>query len=93
MIALQMTVVYQDGRTATVTARPVSQVAFERKYSRGFASSFSEIKDIQLEWVYFLAWHASRSGLEFDEWLDMVDTIEMGVAETVTPFDPATSAG
>lgn len=93
MINLGMTVHYQDGREQAVSARPVTQVAFERKFSRGFASAFSSIESVQLEWVYFLAWHAARTGLEFDDWLETVSEIDMGVAEPVDPTGPGISAG
>lgn len=93
MINLGMTVHYQDGRKQTVSARPVTQVAFERKFSRGFASAFSSMETVQLEWVYFLAWHAARPGLEFDEWLDTVAEIDVGGADVVDPTGPVTSAG
>ncbi len=93
MINLDMTVHYQDGREQQVVARPVTQVAFERKFSMGFAAAFSSMETVQLGWVYFLAWHAARPGIEFDEWLESVAEIDMGVADEVVPFDPATSAG
>lgn len=93
MINLAMTVHYRDEREQQVVARPVTQVAFERKFSRGFASAFSDMETVQLEWVYFLAWHAARPGIEFDEWLESVAEIDLGVAAEVVPFDPATSAG
>ena len=93
MINLDMTVHYVDGREQKVVARPVTQVAFERRYSMGFASAFSSMESVQLEWVYFLAWHAARTGIEFDPWLESVAEIDLGVAAEVVPFDPATSAG
>lgn len=89
-----MTIKYTDGRAQPVVVRPVTQVAFERKFSRGFASCFGDVSALQLEWVYFLAWHAARTGLEFDDWLDSVAEIDMGEEATeVVPFDPAMSAG
>jgi hypothetical protein len=93
VINLEMTVRYQDEREQKVVARPVTQVAFERRFSRGFASAFSDMDTVQLEWVYFLAWHAARPGIEFDEWLESVAEIDLGVAKPVDPFVPATSAG
>ena len=93
MINLGMTVHYEDGRTQQVVARPVTQVAFERKFSKGFASAFSSMETVQLEWVYFLAWHATRTGLEFDEWLNTVSEIDVGAADAVDPTDRAISAG
>lgn len=86
-----MTVHYIDERQQQVVARPVTQVAFERKFSRAFASAFSDKDAVQLEWVYFLAWHGARTGLEFDPWLETVDTIDMGVSEEAVPFSPAPS--
>ena len=93
MINLAMTVKYNDGREQPVTSKPVTQVAFERRYSTGFAAAFSAIETVQLEWIYFLAWHAARTGLEFDEWLDTVDEIDVGTADKIDPFVQATSAG
>ncbi len=93
MINLSMTVKYEDGRVQNVTARPVTQVAFERKYATGFAAAFSSTETVQLEWVYFLAWHASRPGIDFDDWLASVTEIDLGVASPVDPSVPVTSAG
>lgn len=88
MLKIDMTVVYEDGRTAKVTAGPVTQVAFEREHSVGIGVLAEEQK---LSHLYWLAWHASRSGVEFDAWLESITAVDVEV-DTPTPTEPAQPA-
>lgn len=88
-----MTVVHTDGRKIPVTVRPVTQVAFERKFSCGFMDVFSDIKTVKFEHLCFLAFHAERPGVDFDDWLETVETIDWDVEAATAPFSPAGSAG
>jgi hypothetical protein len=93
MLELSMTVNYQDERTVKVTVLPVTQVAFERHFKCAFAAAFNEDVKPSFEHIYFIAWHAARSGLEFDPWLETVAGIEFGEATPVDPTNPAPLAG
>lgn len=91
MLSIAMTVAYSDGRSQRVTVKPVTQVAFERHFKCSFAEAFSG--QPAFEHIYFVAWHAARTGFEFDPWLDTVDGIDFEVPVQVDPTSPAASAG
>lgn len=76
-----------DGRTVTVTARPIDVVAFERKFEMGIAKAF-HADHMRVESAMWLLWHAlSRDGEvgDFNEWLETVE--EFGEGE-VAPSVP-----
>ncbi len=68
---------YTDGTKKTVTARPSDFVAFETKFNLSIAKLEQEVKFTHL---LFLAWHVEKrtkaTELEFDNWVDSVDTIQ-----------------
>lgn len=43
LFRLEFTVAYADGSTATVTTRPATDVAFERKFGRSLVSLFTDV--------------------------------------------------
>lgn len=117
LFKLSFAVTYASGDTATVSTRPSTEVAFERKFDRTLASVFTtglsmvaaqRAKDgtatdddraeltawfstnMRSEWTYFLAWHAARTGEEFDSWLERVDEIGWSFVGQADPTNPAT---
>lgn len=88
MLKINLTVHYTDGREAEITAGPVTQVAFEREHNMGIVKMAEETR---LSHVYWLAWHASKPGLGFDEWLETLDSIDIDVAAP-DPTKPAAPA-
>jgi hypothetical protein len=112
MMRLQFSVTYLDGRKVTVTSRPATEVAFERRFERTVGSLFVDLSfqsdaseeqkahilrtfmsSMRSDYLYFLAWHSSKSEKEYDEWLEMVDSIEWDVADAADPTSPAAPAG
>jgi hypothetical protein len=91
VLTLSMTINYLDERAVKVTVLPVTQVAFERHFKCAFSSAFAEAP--AFEHVLFLAWHAARTGLEFDPWLETVAGVDLGDADAVDPTNPVPSAG
>lgn len=91
LTTMKIEVTYLDGRVQTASVLPVTQVAFERNFKCSFVEAFDGTP--QLEHVYFLAWHAARTGLEFDDWLPSVAGISDEGTEPVDPTSPAASAG
>lgn len=89
MLKISVTVHYTDGRTADVVVGPATQVAFEREHGVGLGVL---AEDTRLTYVYWLAWHASRTGVEFDTWLESLDSIDFEVdgADPTQPAPPAT---
>lgn len=75
---------YVNGDRATFTTRPSTDVAFKHRFGvevvhmfKGTREQFSREEaiawyadNIEAEQLGFLAWHASRSDLEFEAWLD-----------------------
>lgn len=55
-------------------------------FGRWFGETF------RTEWTYFLAHHAARTSLPFDEWIETVDAIEWRFGERVDPTQPGPSA-
>lgn len=55
-------------------------------FTRWFANS------MRTEWTYFMAWHAARSGDEFDVWLDRVDEIDWRLVSAARPTRPVAPA-
>jgi hypothetical protein len=111
LFTLTFDVTFANGGRETVTTRPATDVAFERKFERTLASLFMSAplpKDgeqpdtaafarwfgdtFRAEWTYFLAHHASRTPLPFDEWLDTVTSIGWKFGGAVDPTQPGPSA-
>jgi hypothetical protein len=74
-IDLQLT--YNDGNTKLIRAGAADLVAFESKFDISVARLEQNVK---LTHLLFLAWHSEKrtksTGLEFEEWLDSIETIE-----------------
>lgn len=51
------------------------------------------INTIRQDWLYFLAWHSTRSELPYDEWLETVDEIDWEAADPARPTRPTVQAG
>lgn len=86
-----MTVEYADGRTSPVRVLPVSQVAFERHFKTSFPEAFGGRPSF--EHLFWVAWHAARTGVEFDQWLESVAGVSFGADEPVDPTNPVPSDG
>jgi hypothetical protein len=74
-IDLQLT--YNDGNNKLIRAAAADLVAFESKFDISVARLEQNVK---LTHLLFLAWHSEKrtksTGLEFEEWLDSIETIE-----------------
>lgn len=91
MINLRLNILYADGTKAEVKSRPATEVAFERHFNLGLVEAFQNQEKLRLEWLYFLAHHASKTATPFDAWLESVDTIEVEGDEPVDPSPAAAS--
>ena len=84
-------ITYADGTAAEATASVADQVAFEQATERSIARLSD---DFRLTDACWLAWHAlKRTGktpLEFDQWLDTVDNVEIGEGRIV-PLEGTTT--
>lgn len=89
MLKIDIAVVYADGRTAEAAVGPVTQVAFEREHGLGIGAIATDQK---MSYIYWLAWHASRSGIGFDPWLESIESIDFNIGKP-DPTQPAPAAG
>ena len=88
MLNITLTIHYADGRTIEVKVGPSTQVAFEREHNVGIVAIATEQK---LSHVYWLGWHASKTGLGFDEWLETLDSVDVDMSDA-DPTKPAAPA-
>lgn len=76
MMRIALLVKYGDGREQAVMVSAPDLIAFERQYDKPTSAVGSTGR---LEYLYWVAWHASkRTGLvsaDFDEWLTTVDMV------------------
>ena len=87
MLNIRLTIKTGDSEKK-VTAGPATQVAFEREHGVGIATIATEQK---ITHIYWLAWHAAKTGASFDDWLETIDAIEVEV-ESADPSLPAQPA-
>lgn len=89
MLNINLTIQYADERKdAEIKVGPSTQVAFEREHNVGIMAIATEQK---LSHVYWLAWHASKPGVDFDAWLESIDSIDVDVSapDPTKPAPPA----
>lgn len=71
-------IVHDDGRTVDVHLRTGDLVKFERAYD--LSADVLNGDTVRIEHVLFIAYTAAKrdgsTDLEFDEWIDTVETIE-----------------
>jgi hypothetical protein len=66
---------FADGTSKAITVSAGDMVAFENKYD----ISIARLDEARVSWLLFLAWHSENrrkaTDLEFEAWLDTVETI------------------
>ena len=72
---LQLDITQISGTVERCPVLPRTQVAFERHFSEPDAPVRLNA-DVSMEGLYWLAWHASRSKVKFDAWLDGIEEVE-----------------
>ena len=90
---LKLTVRYVNGGDSVVDVKPRSQIAFERQFDTSITTAFANAQGLRFEHIYFLAWHAAKTGAPFDDWLDSVDGIDMEVDGSADPTPATPSPG
>jgi hypothetical protein len=77
-IALQVTSAL-DSSERTIMATFPDFIAFEKKFSKSVAKFEAELTLTDLA---FIAWHSEhrqkKTGLDFDSWINDVETLELG---------------
>lgn len=76
MMRIALLVKYGDGREQAVMVSAPDLIAFEREYDKPTSAVGSTGR---LEYLYWVAWHASKrqnlTALAFDDWLATVDGV------------------
>ncbi|NBR87860.1 MAG: hypothetical protein EBS84_20935 [Proteobacteria bacterium] len=85
---LPLTIIYTNGEKREVVAAFADFVQFERTWSRSVARFEHDFRLTDLAW---LAWsaetRAKRTDKKFDpDWLETVETVELGEAQGDTPL-------
>lgn len=87
---LNLRVAVGDEAPRDVVVQPTDIVAFERAYKMGFEKM---TEDMHLEHIAWLAWHVDArkkvTTLDFEAWLDGMDTVEMGDDTPPLPQAPS----
>ena len=87
---LNLRVAVGDGAPRDVVVQPVDIVQFEYKFKLSFAKMADDMHLGHLAW---LAWHSEArrkvTTLDFDPWLDSLQTVEMGEDTPPLPVAPS----
>lgn len=78
---------YVDGRPSEEAhIRPAASVAYERQYNQPIEASATS--------AYWMAWFSLKPGVPFDDWIDLLDDIDVPDESTATgPLPQGLSAG
>ena len=87
---LQLDIKTLEGDVERYPVLPRTQVAYERHFSTP-DNPVRLNEDISMEGLYWLAWHASRSPVKYDTWLDGIEEVE-AIAETEDDDGPLGSS-
>ena len=91
---LNLRVSYADESVAEVVASAPDLVAFEQRWDRSVAR-FGD--DFRLTDMCWLAWHALKrkgeTALEFEPWLESIDSVTVGGAAPIAPLETSQPTG
>jgi hypothetical protein len=72
---LTLRIEFSDGTSRDILVSAADMVAFEDKYN----TSIARLEEARIGWLLFLAWHSEKrrkaTELEFEAWLDTVETV------------------
>lgn len=87
-LAITMSVKAKGTAPRIVTAEPADMVAFEREFGKSISSLQT---DVFLTDLFWLAWHAEKrtgsSTLDFDAWVNMLETVEAVGGDELAPLE------
>lgn len=92
---ISITVKHRDGGEVKTEIWPSTEIAFERHFRMPWIKAFSNSEPFQ-EYIYFAAHHAAheagKTGLEFEDWMKTVATIDLE-ADPANPSDTEAPPG
>jgi hypothetical protein len=72
---LTLRIEFSDGTHKDILVSAADMVAFEDKYNL----SIAKLEEARMGWLLFLAWHSEKrrkaTELDFEAWLDTVETV------------------
>lgn len=88
MMKIRLEVKHVDGSGTVANASVPDFIAFERKYDKPVASFAN---DARIEYMCFLAWHASKrqgqTEVDFDPWLETVAELVVAEEDDIVPLE------
>lgn len=91
---LNLRVTFLDGSAADVTASAADLVAFEQRWDKSVVKFGEEIRMTDLCW---LSWHSLKrrkeTELDFEPWLETIETVRSGAASEITPLETTQPTG
>lgn len=81
MATLAIKIDYRDGTSEAAWLYPSVQIAFERRFDRGFLPSIQDARRLRTEWLLFAAHVALGIEDEFDVWTLTVKDVDLGVPD------------
>lgn len=85
---LNLRVTYNDGSAVDVTASAADFVAFEMKWDKSVVKIGEDVRMTDLCWM---SWHSlhrqKQTPLDFDAWLETVDSVKAGGSAEITPLE------
>ena len=94
MMQVALHVSYDVGSGADVTATAPDLIAFERHFDKPFTVFGQEMR---LEYILWLAWRSltrqKKTALEFDPWMETIDSVGLQEASEPPPLESGQSTG
>ena len=91
---VMITTTYEDGSTVDSSASTVDLAKWEDKYDRSVAELWDKRRLNDFLWM---AWHSlarrKLTDLDYDSWLETVDTITIGEDDDPAPLESTPSTG
>ena len=88
MANLTFTLTFTDGTKSEVKTRLATEIAFERQFNVSYSEAFNMGRH---EHFYFMAHHASKTAVDFDQWIETLDEIDLARNEQADPSQAAVS--
>ena len=88
---LKLAIEDMHGQVTEVLIRPRTQIAFEREWSTPERPVRLD-ESVNMEQITWLAWHALRVDVPFDEWVDTIDDITPMIEEQDDDAGPLATA-
>ncbi len=87
-------ITFEDGKVIEPTGRKADAIRFERHFKLPASAMFTD-DGIRQEHLWFYGWTAARrldpDTIGFDDWIDLVESVEIVLEEDPNPTTPSSS--